>query len=99
MNKRILSAIAIGSLSTLCSAMFNSHMPATNQQTQQMFQQQMQQREQQLRQQQQQYANGVWAQQCISQGVRVPANIACQVDPFVQQQIAQHHQRLAQQGK
>ena len=83
MNKKILSAIAIGSLSTLCSAMFNP----------------MQQREQQLRQQQEQRANGMWAQQCINQGVRVPANIAYQVDPIVYQQICAHHQRLAQQGK
>ena len=83
MNKRILSAIAIGSLSTLCSAMLNP----------------MQQREQQLKQQQEQRANGIWAQQYINQGVPVPANISYNVDPFVHQQIYQHHQKLAQQNQ
>jgi hypothetical protein len=57
MNKKMLSVIAIGSLSTLCCAMFNSHMPATNQIAREMQERMMRDAEQRRREQQEQYFN------------------------------------------
>ncbi len=59
MNKRIFSVLAIGSLSTLCCAMFNSHMPDTNRIAREMHERTMRENEERRKQQQEEY----WRQQ------------------------------------